>query len=410
MANVNYLRSNHSVWEWGSTWGGICFMLLLFHITPVWGLSCEQKMSGYITQINSPSSFKLMHGKWKVEINVKTPLYEGDKITVTDNAKNTNTQIWLKMGDDKPLSLDYNIIREKPYIVPAAKQTSNWQWLLKNACEFVKDEVLGISSRYEISAVGKEWQNFMMPLLTEAVLSKLEAGKEVLYLTWIGGKAPYSVELLQFDSVSNTTGEILVKKGDKDYSKVTVVHLAQKFLTNFEIKPNVSYKVNVTDAKNEKVELEDGLSHHVFIPKEVEEDKCHLALAGGKAPYIIRIQGDGSSWKQEVCTDKGKILCGNLVQFALRKKLLQERNFELTPPHTYWIIVTDMNGKGKKGGKFNVIPKKTSSNTLKSVMELTKHKESRFEAYQRVMEMINNGDNTELAKHLKRHLEYGRGF
>jgi hypothetical protein len=177
-------KTNGRTWQTFLCCG--CFVLMLFHIIPVWA-EYPPPLMGYIGSFNcSSKNFTLVRSQKKTIVEINRPLYKDDTVTVT------------KKGCSITLKLDRNVVVKKSHTVGKDyKKPSTIGGIRKSFLSWWSN--LWKLTNYEERMVATRggYYDLVIPFPNN---SQLKVGKETVYLAWRGGKPPFKVSVYRAPS------------------------------------------------------------------------------------------------------------------------------------------------------------------------------------------------------------------
>lgn len=251
------LKHSHSIWKLA---GGLSLLLISLHMMPVWA---AEKQVGHIKNWkswtgSSPSDFEWKHGWKRKTVGLYEPLYNGDTITVGKKAEIT---LSLLNGDN--VVLTYNNTKQRPYRVDVPIPKKWWRNVGSWFSGLLKDP-----PARRITAVSKG-EKIEIALLNNSP-QELGAGKDVVYIAWTGGTAPYTIDIArdgypdeaktwkcQDEKVCSST---MVEWKDGNKGKISRIAINK---WDFAFKANASYFLEITDKKGNT----SGEKKFVVVPK-----------------------------------------------------------------------------------------------------------------------------------------------
>jgi len=203
----------------------IIYFALMINGNTLYAISVPNS-AGYIIDLNGPTSaFELLRNGKKMKCSIVTILYQGDKLHLKKPnkcRKDDKYRMTIKIGDHKVIYLDkknpkYTVPKiAKPLSIPAA--LFNWasKWF----------RVAHNEHRQALSLITKGGGDIPISIpLLEGKENIMADGKKDFYLSWHGGKSPFSLKIffednkevfLSFQGISdNRLGktELLFTKG-----------------------------------------------------------------------------------------------------------------------------------------------------------------------------------------------------
>jgi len=314
-------RSGYSVWKWPVIRGGcLAFVVMLFYVMPVWA-----EYGATIEKFTCLSADFFWNDGEKI-VATNSQLQIGDKIVVRKvnswyKKNGTFVQepcsIRLKLNNNEKLTLEHKDTIKRPYVVV---NMSSKKGIFGNVSDWIWAKTVGLLKR-DPTTFRATTRGLEMPLLREKITSKLEAGKEVVYVAWKGGKGPYQVTVKEESRPQNKW-----EKSTSNHEVEVRENSRFKFIKNKVYVVTVSYDSGNVETKGKFKIVADLLQE---LPNmEAPNIKLLKDIRGSKkmdwAIYLANQKG--LEWKfeayQQMVARKNNTDC-HLVE-RLKSSLLKE--------------------------------------------------------------------------------------